>query len=94
MADKGRRLAVCHPSAEVNRVLALTGLTDEGIVFDSTDTALAERFGHVVSRPFSSRGDHSGGLGVGGCRFEVKDSGHGSLDRPMIPAIAVSGLRR
>jgi anti-anti-sigma factor len=52
MADKGRRLAVCHPSAEVDRVLALTGLTDEGIVFDSTDEALMERFGHVVSRPF------------------------------------------
>jgi anti-sigma B factor antagonist len=33
MANKGRHLVVCHPSAEVNRVLALTGLTDEGIVF-------------------------------------------------------------
>lgn len=52
MASKGRRLVVCHPSPEVNRVLALTGLTDEGMVFDSTDAALAERFGHVVSRPF------------------------------------------
>ena len=51
MANKGRRLVVCHPSTEVNRVLALTGLTDEGIVFDSTDAALMERFGHAVSRP-------------------------------------------
>jgi len=50
LTNKGRRLVVCHPSAEVNRVLALTGLTDEGIVFESTDAALAERFG-TVSRP-------------------------------------------
>jgi anti-sigma B factor antagonist len=52
MANRGRRLVVCHPSAEVSRILALTGLTEEGMVFDSTDAALAERFGHVVSRPF------------------------------------------
>ena len=32
MANKGRRLLVCHPSSEVSRVLAMTGLTDEGIV--------------------------------------------------------------
>jgi anti-anti-sigma factor len=32
MANKGRRLLVCHPSVEVNRVLTLTGLTDQGIV--------------------------------------------------------------
>jgi anti-sigma B factor antagonist len=49
MAGKGRRLVVCHPSAEVNRVLALTGLVEEGIVVDGADAVLAERFGHVVS---------------------------------------------
>jgi anti-anti-sigma factor len=48
MADKGRRLVVCHPSAEVSRILALTGLTAEGIVVDGTDEAM-KRFGHVVS---------------------------------------------
>ena len=49
MASRGRRLVVCHPSAEVNRVLALTGLVEEGIVVDGADAALAERFGHVAS---------------------------------------------
>jgi anti-anti-sigma factor len=52
LAEKGRRLAVCHPSGEVSRILAMTGLIEEGIVVDGTDTALPERFGHVVSRPF------------------------------------------
>lgn len=50
MASKGQRLFVCHPAAQVRRILALTGLTDDGLVFDSTNGALAERFGHVVSR--------------------------------------------
>lgn len=50
MAGKDRRLIVCHPSAEVRRILALTGLVDEGIVVDGADMALAERFGHVISR--------------------------------------------
>jgi anti-sigma B factor antagonist len=52
MVDRGRSLVVCHPSPEVSRILALTGLIEEGIVVDGTDAALAERFGHVVSRPF------------------------------------------
>jgi anti-anti-sigma factor len=52
MADKGRCLSICHPSSEVRRILALTGLTDRGIVVDGTGAVLAERFGHVVSRPF------------------------------------------
>jgi len=43
MAKQGRRLVVCRPSAEVGRILALTGLTDEGIVFDSAEAVLAER---------------------------------------------------
>jgi anti-anti-sigma factor len=52
LADKGRRLFICHPSPEVRRILTMTGLTDKGVVVDGTDTAIAERFGHVVSRPF------------------------------------------
>jgi anti-sigma B factor antagonist len=52
MAGKGRRLVVCHPSTEVGRILAMTGLVEEGIVVDGSNAALAERFGHVVSRPF------------------------------------------
>jgi anti-anti-sigma factor len=56
MADKGRHLFICHPSPEVSRILALTGLTDRGVVVDGTDAALTERFGHVVSRPFRAEG--------------------------------------
>jgi anti-sigma B factor antagonist len=52
LAGKGRRLVVCHPSAEVSRVLAMTGLVEEGIVVDGSGTASAQRFGHVISRPF------------------------------------------
>jgi anti-anti-sigma factor len=50
MSAKGRRLLVCHPSAEVSRILALTGLIEEGIVVDGADTTLADRFGHVVGQ--------------------------------------------
>jgi anti-anti-sigma regulatory factor len=43
MADKGRRLFVCNPSGQVGRILDVTGLRDNGLVFDSIDEALAER---------------------------------------------------
>jgi anti-sigma B factor antagonist len=49
LADKGRRLFICHPSPEVRRILALTGLTDEGVVVDGSGETLAKRFGHVVA---------------------------------------------
>jgi anti-sigma B factor antagonist len=52
LASRGRRLLVCNPLGQVSRVLALTGLNDAGLVHDSTDAALAERFGHAVSRAF------------------------------------------
>jgi anti-sigma B factor antagonist len=52
MAKKGRRLLVCGPSGQVSRILAVTGLDDVGLIYASTDAALAERFGHAVSRPF------------------------------------------
>jgi anti-sigma B factor antagonist len=51
LADKGRRLFVCHPSAEVTRILALTGLTERGIVFDSTEAALAALLGPMAGPP-------------------------------------------
>lgn len=45
---KGRHLVVCHPSPEVSRILAITGLIEEGIVVDGSDAGSTERFGHVV----------------------------------------------
>jgi anti-anti-sigma factor len=42
MASKGRRLLVCNPSGQVSRILAVTGLSDNGLVYDGTDAALAE----------------------------------------------------
>lgn len=52
LESRGRRLLVCNPSSQVSRILAVTGLTDAGFVYASTDAALAERFGHAVTRPF------------------------------------------
>lgn len=57
MASKGRRLVVCNPSGQVSRILTVTGLDDAGLIYASTETALAERFGHAVTRPF--RGEES-----------------------------------
>lgn len=51
MASKGRRLVVCNPSGQVSRILTVTGLNDVGLVYTSTDAALAERFGQADSRP-------------------------------------------
>jgi anti-sigma B factor antagonist len=47
MAIKGRRLAVCRPSPAVTRVLTVTGLTKDGLVYTSPEAALAERSGHA-----------------------------------------------
>lgn len=52
MASRGRRLLVCNASGQVSRILTVTGLNDVGLIFASTEEALAERSGHVVSRPF------------------------------------------
>jgi anti-anti-sigma factor len=41
MEEEGRRLAVYGPSEQVLRVLSMTGLTANGLVFDSVDEALA-----------------------------------------------------
>ncbi|HEY6730237.1 MAG TPA: STAS domain-containing protein [Solirubrobacterales bacterium] len=37
----GNRLAVYAPSAQVQRVLSMTGLTANGLVFDSAEEAMA-----------------------------------------------------
>jgi anti-sigma B factor antagonist len=41
MEDEGNRLAVYAPTDQVLRVLSMTGLTANGLVFDSVDEALA-----------------------------------------------------
>ena len=41
MEDDGNRLAVYAPTAQVLRVLSMTGLTANGLVFDSAEEALA-----------------------------------------------------
>jgi len=41
MEDEGKRLAVYGPTAQVLRVLSMTGLTGNGLVFDSADEAMA-----------------------------------------------------
>jgi anti-sigma B factor antagonist len=41
MAEEGNRLAVYAPTDQVLRVLAMTGLTANGLVFDSAEEALS-----------------------------------------------------
>jgi len=43
MASKGRRLFVCNPSGQVRRILDVTGLSDNGLVYDGVEEALAQR---------------------------------------------------
>jgi anti-sigma B factor antagonist len=40
-AERGGRVAVCSPAAQVRRVLSVTGLTSNGLVFESTEEALS-----------------------------------------------------
>jgi anti-sigma B factor antagonist len=41
MAEQGRQLAVYSPTDQVLRVLSMTGLTGNGLVFESAEEALA-----------------------------------------------------
>ena len=41
MAEEGNRLAVYAPTAQVLRVLSMTGFTSNGLVFDNVEDALA-----------------------------------------------------
>lgn len=51
LADKGRRLLICGPSRQVSRILAVTGLNHVGLVYASTEEALAEGFGQAAEKP-------------------------------------------
>lgn len=42
-AEEGRRLVVCCPVGQTERVLEITGLVDNGLVFDSLEEAIAGR---------------------------------------------------
>lgn len=42
MATEGRRVAVYGPTSQVHRVLSITGLTENGLVFATLDEALSE----------------------------------------------------
>jgi anti-anti-sigma factor len=39
--EEGRRVSICTPSPPVLRVLELTGLTDNGFVFDNSESAVS-----------------------------------------------------
>ncbi len=41
MEEEGNRLAVYAPTDQVQRVLSMTGLTSNGLVFDSAEEAIA-----------------------------------------------------
>jgi anti-sigma B factor antagonist len=40
-AEEGRRMVVCGPHSQVLRVLSLTGLTANGLVFETVEEALS-----------------------------------------------------
>ena len=42
MAAEGRRIAVYGPRDQVQRVLSMTGLTENGLVFETLEEALSE----------------------------------------------------
>jgi anti-anti-sigma factor len=50
MEADGNRLAVYAPTAQVLRVLSMTGLTSNGLVFDSAEEALAAVGGATAER--------------------------------------------
>ncbi len=39
-AENGRRLVLCEPTAQVRRVLEVTGLDARGLIYDSVEEAL------------------------------------------------------
>jgi anti-sigma B factor antagonist len=49
MAEKGRRLAIANPSDPVSRILEITGLDRDGLLYATTDAALADRSGDGVA---------------------------------------------
>lgn len=51
LADRGRRLLICGPSHQVSRVLTVTGLNHVGLVYASSEEALAEGLGRAAEKP-------------------------------------------
>jgi len=41
-AERGQRLVVCAPSDQVLRILSITGLMDNGLVFQDAEKAMSE----------------------------------------------------
>jgi anti-sigma B factor antagonist len=41
-AERGQRLVICAPSAQVLRILSVIGLMDNGLVFENATEALAQ----------------------------------------------------
>lgn len=54
MQEEGHRLAVYAPTDQVLRVLSMTGLTSNGLVFDSAEEALAALGSSEDSGPAAS----------------------------------------
>ena len=45
MEELGKRLAIYAPNAQVERILAMTGLTTNGLVFETAEEAAAAAYG-------------------------------------------------
>ena len=56
MASRGRRLQICNPSGQVSRILGITGLDHAGLIYDSAEAALADRFEASISGPAQASG--------------------------------------
>jgi len=51
MAEHGGWVAAYGPTSQVSRILSVTGLTENGLVFESAEEALASRMGAATGRP-------------------------------------------
>lgn len=65
MAESGRRLFVCGSSGQVDRILAVAGLNDAGLVYPSAEAAKAELFGSGAALPSGATSRASGARGSG-----------------------------
>ena len=71
LAEKGRRLLICGPSRQVSRILTVTGLDHDGLVYPSAEEALAVGFGHATEGPDKATEVHAAPQGVVGARTEA-----------------------
>lgn len=51
LAGKGRRLLICGSSHQVSRILAVTGLNQVGLVYATSEEALAKGFERAAETP-------------------------------------------